>query len=57
MFVRDDAAKLRHPDNSKKIKYYYHAFPGGTVRGKTDNEEAYISFNDPGFKDSEKAKI
>ena len=49
--------KQRHSDTNKKIKYYYHALPGGTVRGKNDSCEAYLSSTDQLSKDSERSKV
>jgi len=47
----------KNKDNSKKVKYFYLAVPGTSVRAKNDKEEAFVSFSELSNKNTKKIKI
>ena len=56
ILLKDDGNKQKSESN-KKIKYFKQAFPGGSVRTKNENDEAFISFTDFSNKESDKVKV
>lgn len=57
ILLRDEENKNKNVLSNKKIKYYYNALPGGSVRAKNENSEALITFTEASSKDSERLKI
>lgn len=57
ILLKDDSNKQKHLDNGKKVKYFFHALPTGSVRAKNENEEAFASFTELSTKDLDKPHI
>lgn len=57
ILLKDEGNRNKHQDSNKKVKYFCHGLPGGSVRAKNENDEAFVSFTEMHSKDPKKIKL
>lgn len=46
ILLKDEASKLQKNESNKKIKYFFHALPSGSMRTKGENDDVFVSFSE-----------
>jgi hypothetical protein len=57
LILLKDESNKKKADPSNKLKYFFHGMPGGSVRAKNENEEAFVSFTELSSKGHDKSKV
>lgn len=55
LILLKDEGKNQRSDSNKKVKYFFHAMPNGSVRAKTDSTDAFVSFTELSAKNTDKS--